>query len=97
MEQDLHQVRRDLEQNRAILIDVREQEEWDEDHLSCARLIPITQLTQNIPDDLPSDKKIYVHCRRGGRAKQAAELLQLRYEDVVPLKCEYDLLKSVLE
>ena len=37
------------------------------------------------------NKKVYIHCKMGGRAKQAAELLtQMGYKDLVVLEETYD-------
>jgi rhodanese-related sulfurtransferase len=37
------------------------------------------------------NKKIYVHCKSGGRAKQAAELLtNMRYAKVIAIAATYE-------
>lgn len=92
---DLNQVRQELEQGKAVLVDVREQEEWDKDHLKHATLHPLSRLNEgDIPQNLPKDKMIYTHCRKGGRAQQAAQILQDYYPEVQPLKFEFEELKK---
>ena len=93
------EVKKALEQKKAILLDVREQSEWDEGHLKDAQLLPLSKLkkgdSKELTKDLPKDKVIYCHCRAGTRALQAAELLQKLGYDVRPLKQGYkDLLEA---
>ncbi|WP_197440841.1 methyltransferase domain-containing protein [Thalassoglobus neptunius] len=70
-----------LENKTAILIDVREQREWDSGHLSQAQLFPLSdlqtrELRGTLEDlDLPKDQIIYTHCARGVRSVSAAKLL----------------------
>ena len=64
-----------LDNNEAILIDVREPAEYKEVHIDGAYLIPVN--TVGI-DKLPSDiknKKIVVHCMIGKRSSTACEKL----------------------
>jgi rhodanese-related sulfurtransferase len=81
-------VKKAIEDKKAILLDVREQSEWDEGHLKDAKLLPLSKLKKAEAKDLdlPKDKVIYTHCRAGSRALQAAELLQKLGYDVRALK-----------
>jgi putative heme-binding domain-containing protein len=87
----------------AILIDVREQSEWDAGHLAAARLVPLSSLNDpavsaKLIAGLPKDKTIYVHCKSGGRVLICAQLLKDRGFDLRPLKAGYaDLLKAGFE
>lgn len=95
---DLNQVRQEVERKKALLLDVREQEEWDKEHFCCARLLPLSQLEeQGIPEDLPRHQTIYIHCRRGGRAERATEMLKQKYSDVFPLKYTFEDLKAYFQ
>lgn len=94
-------VKKALIEKKAILIDVREQAEWNEGHLEGARLLPLSKLDdneiKNLIKDLPKDKPIYAHCKAGGRCLRAAEILQKLGYDVRPLKQGYqDLLEAGL-
>lgn len=51
----------------ALLIDVREQLEWDAGHMLGAQLIPMGEIPQRIAD-LPRDRKIIFTCRSGNRS-----------------------------
>lgn len=67
-----------------ILLDVREQEEYDEGHIAGAILIPygsIGELAENVLPD--REQTILVYCRSGRRSAIAAEeLVRLGYTDV---------------
>lgn len=67
-----------------ILLDVREQDEYDEGHISGSILIPYTEIDVNAEAMLPDkNKQILVYCRSGRRSKIAAEsLAKLGYTDV---------------
>jgi len=74
-------VQRRIADGEAVLVDVREQSEWDEGHVAGAILLPISQLREGIDPDalaeqLPNDKIIYTHCRAGRRATAACDLLK---------------------
>ncbi len=67
-----------------IILDTREQDEFDEGHIPGALLIPYTQIENKAEELLPDkDKLILVYCRSGRRSKIAAESLsQLGYTNV---------------
>ncbi|GAA1068869.1 hypothetical protein GCM10009665_73900 [Kitasatospora nipponensis] len=57
----------------AVLLDVREQDEWDAGHVEGALHIPIGQFTARI-EEVP-DAPLYVLCRVGGRSAQVVQYL----------------------
>ncbi|MHB8621202.1 MAG: rhodanese-like domain-containing protein [Chloroflexota bacterium] len=59
----------------AILIDVRDPEEWRSGHAGGARHIPLGQLGSRI-DEVPRDKEVLLICRSGGRSASAVRLLR---------------------
>lgn len=62
--------------NGALIIDVREQTEYDEAHLENGVLIPLSELsTTKINEINPENKPIIIHCRSGQRSKVAANIL----------------------
>ena len=67
-----------------ILLDVREQEEFDEAHIPGAILIPYTEIDAKAEEILPEkDAQILVYCRSGRRSKIASEsLVNLGYTNV---------------
>ena len=59
-----------------IILDVREQEEYDEGHIPGAILIPYDQIDYWAEEKLPDkDAQILVYCRSGRRSKIASETL----------------------
>lgn len=59
-----------------IILDTREQDEFDEGHIPGAILIPYTEIENKAEEMLPDkDKLILVYCRSGRRSKIAAENL----------------------
>jgi len=82
---------------KAVLVDVRETDEWNEGHLSGARSLPLSVLEKGVKPEsltnlLPKNKIIYLHCLSGGRCIKAAEILQPLGYDVRPLKPGYQAL-----
>lgn len=66
----------DVESGDLILVDVRTQQEWEDDgHIAGATLIPLDQLEAGAADQLPKDGEIVVYCRSGNRSAQAADYL----------------------
>ena len=67
-----------------ILLDVREQNEFDEGHIPGAILIPYTEIDAKAEEFLPDkEAQILVYCRSGRRSKIASEsLANLGYTNV---------------
>ena len=58
-----------------IVLDVREQWEYDEGHVAGVTLIPLGELSARV-SELPDDKAIYVMCRSGQRSAIASTILK---------------------
>ena len=67
-----------------IILDVREQDEYDAGHIPGAILIPYTQIEEMAGEVLPDKNQlILVYCRSGRRSKIAAEaLVELGYTNI---------------
>ena len=88
----IDQVKTSVTAGKAVIVDVREQAEWDNGHLKSASLVPLSLLSKDgaeIPASLPKDKPVYIHCRSGGRALKAAEILKAKGYDARPLQAGY--------
>ena len=84
-------VKQRLAKREAVLLDVREQGEWDEAHVEGAISLPNSRLQKRIDaksllEIIPKDKIVYTHCRAGRRALAASEALAKEGYDVRPLK-----------
>ena len=66
----------------AVLLDVREVDEYEEAHVPGAELIPLSELGQRL-DDVPAASPLLLICKSGGRSMRAAEVLAQRGHDVV--------------
>lgn len=74
-----------------VLIDVREAEEYAAGNISEAKLWPLSRLRQGEIPDLPRDKNIVLHCQKGFRSLQAAQILKAYgYPDVYSLAGGYE-------
>ena len=67
-----------------IILDAREQDEYDTGHIPGAILIPHTEIEARAEEVLPDkDQLILVYCRSGRRSKLAAEALaELGYTNI---------------
>ena len=91
----LKTVQENLRSKKAVLLDVREFDEWSEGHLAQASLMPLSKIEAGLKNGeleklAPKGKIIYLHCTAGGRCVQAAELLQNTGRDLRPLRTGYD-------
>ena len=68
----------------ALLLDVREDDEWEAGHAPMAQHLPLGRL-QAEHGDLPKDRPIVAVCRAGGRSERAAVALTGAGFDVVNL------------
>jgi len=67
---NLHEV---TEIDDALVIDVREQHEWDAGHIDGARHIPLGELPNRL-NELPRDADVVFYCQSGGRSARALDV-----------------------
>jgi phage shock protein E len=72
--EEFHKETQSLGKNEVIL-DVRNPDEFQEAHLKNALNIPVTEVAQHV-EKLKGYEAVYIHCKRGGRAKTAYETLK---------------------
>jgi len=58
----------------AVLLDVREDDEWTAGHAPEARHLPMSQLTGRL-DEVPAVDPLYVICRSGSRSARVVAFL----------------------
>ncbi len=70
-----------------VLVDVREEDEYEEGHIPDSLLIPLGTIEEDFTSKVPSkEKKIVIYCRSGRRSKEAYEkIVSLGYHDVYDL------------
>jgi rhodanese-related sulfurtransferase len=66
----------------AVLLDVREDDEWEAGHAPQATHIPLGELAERI-GEVPQDGDVYVVCRAGGRSARATMYLNQNGWDAV--------------
>ena len=95
----LEVVKERVRDGSAVLVDVREREEWDAGHLERATLVPLSEIakgwrtdeyTADLAKQLPKDRPVYTHCKSGGRCVLAADPLRELGYDVRPLKAGFE-------
>jgi sulfur-carrier protein adenylyltransferase/sulfurtransferase len=86
-EVDASQALARLDDDEALFVDVRAQDEWDEGHIPGAVLIPRGNLESRIEGLVPErDRPIVLYCATGSRSAFGAKSLgELGYTDVVSL------------
>ncbi|MCL4265195.1 MAG: rhodanese-like domain-containing protein [Anaerolineae bacterium] len=63
------------ERDDVLLLDVREQWEYDEGHIPGVTLIPMNEVASRL-SEIPTDKEVIVTCRTGNRSGQVADFLR---------------------
>ena len=84
-------IKMNIDSKKAVLVDVRENNEWEAGHLENAILLSLSKLKQgaelkSVLMNAEGKPIVYCHCRSGGRALTAAEILRKQGFEVRPLK-----------
>ena len=62
--------------NGVLIIDVREQNEYDQAHIENGILVPLSKVSaEKINEINPQNKTILIHCHAGKRSKVAANII----------------------
>src|SRR5687767_14858663 len=84
---DVHGLRQNG--NRAVIVDVREQHEFEESHLPGAIHVPRGHLESRVEGLVPDHSgRVILYCASGSRSALAAHTMQelLGYEDVASMR-----------
>src|SRR5919206_48442 len=73
---DPAELARRLRAGDVTLLDVREDDEWNEGHLEGSLHVPYHELRDGIPGELPRNEPLAVACSAGNRSSLAASLLR---------------------
>lgn len=80
---------RELVENDACIIDVREKGEYMAGHLKNAINIPLSEFRDRL-DEIPQDQPVYLHCRSSQRSYNAVMALQhMGYKNVINISGSY--------
>lgn len=88
----LHQIKG----GTALLLDVRELDEWTDSHLIHANPLPLSELREGrMPDPEWKNRKIYLYCRSGLRVWPARVILENQgFAKVIPLEEGFPVLEQ---
>ena len=95
-EDTLEDVKRNVAEGKAVLVDVRSREEWNRGNIEGALFVPFRPLQEGDVDPeklaqtLPKGKILYTFCVVGMRSKAAAKILSGQGYEVRALKPGYD-------
>lgn len=78
LEVDVHHVKAKLDrQDDFLLLDCREQSEYDTAKIEGSTLIPMSEIQERVHELQPHrDREIIVHCHHGGRSQRVTEFLR---------------------
>lgn len=63
-------------QNQAVIIDVRENDEWNAGHIAGAIHIPLGEISNHLPElSKYQNSPVIMQCRSGARSAKAADIL----------------------
>ena len=72
---DVATVEKLRQQNDVVILDVREDYEYNDGHIPGATLVPLGQIPDRL-DEVPRDKTVIAVCRSGNRSSQATDFLR---------------------
>lgn len=75
MEVNVDDVAQAIDADSHVLLDVREQDEWDEAHIEGAVHIPMSDLMARV-GELSTDKPLHIMCHSGARSLYAVQYLE---------------------
>jgi len=65
-------------EKKAVIVDVREDSEWNEQHIPLAIHIPLAQLNERLSElKQYKDSPVITQCQAGGRSAKAVDVLKL--------------------
>lgn len=80
---DLQELKKEVDDGKAVLLDVREEVEWKKAHLTKAELVPLSSIATDKHAKKAIEKytkdpevKIYTYCRSGRRSVLAADMFK---------------------
>ncbi len=65
----------EAQKDGALILDVRQPEEWAQGHIAGATLIPLGDLPKRL-NEVPKNREVVVVCRTGVRSAQGRDLLK---------------------
>ena len=80
---------RELVENGAFIIDVREKDEYELSHINGSLNLPLSEIRERL-NEVPKDRPVYVHCRSGQRSYNACLLLKhMGFDNIFNISAGY--------
>lgn len=80
---------RELVENGAFIIDVRERNEYELSHIEGALNLPLSEIRERL-NEVPKDRPVYLHCRSGQRSYNACLLLKhMGFDNIFNISAGY--------
>jgi phage shock protein E len=73
---DIAALSKEIAEGKAVVIDVRTKEEWDEGHAAPAIHFPLDRIMAGEIPPMPDGGAVYLYCRSGGRSDVAKMVLE---------------------
>ncbi|QDU77267.1 molybdopterin biosynthesis protein MoeB [Bremerella volcania] len=93
---DLDELKKEVKDGKAVLLDVREEVEWKKAHLSKAELVPLSTIATDKHAKSAIEKytkdpdlKVYTYCRSGRRSVLAADMFKRVDAKVIAITQSY--------
>jgi rhodanese-related sulfurtransferase len=75
-----------LQENGALILDVRSREEWSEVRIPGAKLIPLDELPGRL-NEIPLDIPVILQCRSGNRSQQGLGfLMNVGFSNIISMR-----------
>ncbi len=75
---DVDKISKEISENTALLLDVREDDEWESGHAAGAIHFSLGRLSEGEVPTKDTEKKLYVYCASGGRSGVAEQTLSAK-------------------
>ena len=72
---DVERINQEVSNGAAVLVDVREDNEWASGHAASAVHAPLGEILEGVVPTSDQGVKIYVYCASGARSSMAAQVL----------------------
>lgn len=73
---DAAEITKEMQEGKALLVDVRGDDEWDNSHAKGAVHLSVDRIMSGETPTKDTSKKLYLYCASGGRASMAASKLK---------------------
>jgi rhodanese-related sulfurtransferase len=81
-EMSVEQVKALYDEDKVVLVDVREADEYAEMHIENAVFLPMSSFNPNDVPEIPEEKTLVFQCRSGARSERMMDVYSAFFPDV---------------